>query len=180
MASAAAEPAAAPDILAALRSGRAYVAATDRLSTSRSQCQPIESPCLKICVLEPGSKLCRGCGRTIEEIAGWSRNVRTASGGASWRALPARLAARRPSRRNPAQPEGISSLRSTAVLDPDDGDRARAGRAADAARCRARVAGMSTDDFASLVGQDRLAGGARRRGARDLPRKCRHARCASC
>ena len=31
----------------------------------------IETPCLKICVLEPGSKLCRGCGRTIEEIAGW-------------------------------------------------------------------------------------------------------------
>jgi predicted Fe-S protein YdhL (DUF1289 family) len=32
---------------------------------------PIETPCLKICVLEPGSKLCRGCGRTIDEIAGW-------------------------------------------------------------------------------------------------------------
>jgi predicted Fe-S protein YdhL (DUF1289 family) len=31
----------------------------------------IETPCLKICVLEPGSKLCRGCGRTIAEIAGW-------------------------------------------------------------------------------------------------------------
>jgi hypothetical protein len=31
----------------------------------------VETPCLKICVLEPGSKLCRGCGRTIEEIAGW-------------------------------------------------------------------------------------------------------------
>ena len=31
----------------------------------------IETPCLKICVLEPGSKLCRGCGRSIDEIAGW-------------------------------------------------------------------------------------------------------------
>jgi predicted Fe-S protein YdhL (DUF1289 family) len=31
----------------------------------------IETPCLKICVLEPGSKLCRGCGRTVDEIAGW-------------------------------------------------------------------------------------------------------------
>lgn len=31
----------------------------------------IETPCLKICVLEPGSKLCRGCGRTLDEIAGW-------------------------------------------------------------------------------------------------------------
>jgi predicted Fe-S protein YdhL (DUF1289 family) len=31
----------------------------------------IETPCLKICVLEPGSRLCRGCGRTLDEIAGW-------------------------------------------------------------------------------------------------------------
>ena len=32
---------------------------------------PIETPCLKVCVLEPDSRLCRGCGRTIDEIAGW-------------------------------------------------------------------------------------------------------------
>lgn len=32
----------------------------------------IESPCLKICVMEPGSQLCRGCGRTLSEIATWS------------------------------------------------------------------------------------------------------------
>jgi predicted Fe-S protein YdhL (DUF1289 family) len=31
----------------------------------------IETPCRKICVLEPGSKQCRGCGRMIEEIARW-------------------------------------------------------------------------------------------------------------
>jgi uncharacterized protein len=31
----------------------------------------IETPCLKVCALEPGSGLCRGCGRTIDEIAGW-------------------------------------------------------------------------------------------------------------
>jgi len=53
---------------------------------------PIESPCLKICVMEPGSKLCRGCGRTIEEIAAWG----TLPDGERRRimaALPARLAA---------------------------------------------------------------------------------------
>lgn len=33
----------------------------------------IETPCVKICVLDPKSRLCRGCGRTIDEIAGWSR-----------------------------------------------------------------------------------------------------------
>jgi predicted Fe-S protein YdhL (DUF1289 family) len=52
----------------------------------------IDSPCLKICVMEPGSKLCRGCGRTIEEIAGWA----TLSDGERRRimaVLPARLSA---------------------------------------------------------------------------------------
>lgn len=32
-----------------------------------------ESPCVKICVIHPESRLCTGCRRTIEEIAGWSR-----------------------------------------------------------------------------------------------------------
>jgi predicted Fe-S protein YdhL (DUF1289 family) len=31
----------------------------------------IETPCLKVCVLDPASQICRGCGRTIDEIAGW-------------------------------------------------------------------------------------------------------------
>ena len=35
--------------------------------------QEIESPCVKICVLHPGAKLCVGCLRTGEEIAAWSR-----------------------------------------------------------------------------------------------------------
>ena len=29
------------------------------------------TPCVKICVIDPGSSLCIGCGRTIEEIARW-------------------------------------------------------------------------------------------------------------
>ncbi|MEM9045501.1 MAG: DUF1289 domain-containing protein [Pseudomonadota bacterium] len=33
----------------------------------------IESPCVKICVLHPEARLCIGCHRTGEEIAGWSR-----------------------------------------------------------------------------------------------------------
>lgn len=31
----------------------------------------IESPCSKICVVDPASALCIGCGRTIAEIGGW-------------------------------------------------------------------------------------------------------------
>ncbi|WP_091830885.1 DUF1289 domain-containing protein [Bosea lupini] len=33
----------------------------------------ISSPCIKICVMDPASKLCQGCGRTLQEIAQWSR-----------------------------------------------------------------------------------------------------------
>ncbi|MEZ5751304.1 MAG: DUF1289 domain-containing protein [Paracoccaceae bacterium] len=33
----------------------------------------IESPCVKICVVHPATRLCTGCLRTIDEIAGWSR-----------------------------------------------------------------------------------------------------------
>lgn len=32
----------------------------------------IESPCIKVCVIEPETGLCTGCGRTLREIAGWS------------------------------------------------------------------------------------------------------------
>ena len=32
----------------------------------------IQSPCTKVCTLDPVSGLCLGCGRTGEEIAGWS------------------------------------------------------------------------------------------------------------
>ncbi len=32
----------------------------------------IETPCVKICVVDPNSGLCLGCGRTLSEIAGWS------------------------------------------------------------------------------------------------------------
>ncbi|MFQ1700580.1 DUF1289 domain-containing protein [Loktanella agnita] len=33
----------------------------------------IESPCIKICVIEPKSRLCTGCLRSIDEISAWSR-----------------------------------------------------------------------------------------------------------
>lgn len=33
----------------------------------------VESPCIKICVVHPESRLCTGCLRTIEEIGRWSK-----------------------------------------------------------------------------------------------------------
>jgi uncharacterized protein len=31
----------------------------------------IESPCNKVCAVDPASALCIGCGRNLAEIAGW-------------------------------------------------------------------------------------------------------------
>jgi predicted Fe-S protein YdhL (DUF1289 family) len=33
----------------------------------------MESPCIKICVIHPESRLCTGCLRSIDEIGAWSR-----------------------------------------------------------------------------------------------------------
>ena len=30
------------------------------------------SPCIQICIIEPGDGLCVGCARTLDEIASWS------------------------------------------------------------------------------------------------------------
>ncbi|MBS1303554.1 DUF1289 domain-containing protein [Loktanella sp. SALINAS62] len=32
----------------------------------------IDSPCTKVCVIEPRSRLCTGCLRSIDEIGSWS------------------------------------------------------------------------------------------------------------
>ena len=32
-----------------------------------------ESPCIAVCMIDPRSGLCFGCGRTLPEIAGWHR-----------------------------------------------------------------------------------------------------------
>jgi uncharacterized protein len=33
----------------------------------------IESPCVKTCLIHPQARLCIGCLRTMDEIAGWTR-----------------------------------------------------------------------------------------------------------
>jgi len=32
----------------------------------------IDSPCVKICIIHPESRLCLGCRRSIDEISRWS------------------------------------------------------------------------------------------------------------
>jgi hypothetical protein len=33
----------------------------------------IESPCIKVCTIDKPTGLCAGCGRSLAEIAAWSR-----------------------------------------------------------------------------------------------------------
>ena len=35
--------------------------------------EEIESPCVKVCVIHPPTRLCTGCFRRADEIAMWSR-----------------------------------------------------------------------------------------------------------
>ena len=32
-----------------------------------------ETPCIAVCMIDPRTKLCLGCGRTLPEIARWHR-----------------------------------------------------------------------------------------------------------
>ena len=33
----------------------------------------IESPCVKVCVVHPETRLCTGCARSVDEITVWAR-----------------------------------------------------------------------------------------------------------
>ena len=35
--------------------------------------EEIQSPCVRICVVHPEARICTGCHRTPEEIAGWTK-----------------------------------------------------------------------------------------------------------
>ena len=54
----------------------------------------IESPCIRVCSIEPDTGLCTGCGRTLSEIAGWI-GMSVAERRAIMASLPTRLAANR-------------------------------------------------------------------------------------
>jgi len=52
----------------------------------------IESPCVQICTLDARSGICLGCGRTVDEIAGWIA-MSGAERSRVMKELPARLTA---------------------------------------------------------------------------------------
>ena len=59
-----------------------------------SAAQPVEvaSPCVQICELDADTGWCRGCLRTIDEIAAWGA-LDDAQKREVWRRLPARRVA---------------------------------------------------------------------------------------
>jgi predicted Fe-S protein YdhL (DUF1289 family) len=50
-----------------------------------------ESPCIAVCIIDPRTGLCFGCGRTLPEIARWSR-IDSAERQALMALLPDRMA----------------------------------------------------------------------------------------
>jgi predicted Fe-S protein YdhL (DUF1289 family) len=50
-----------------------------------------ETPCIAVCLIDPASGLCFGCGRTLPEIARWHR-LSGADRLALMAELPARMA----------------------------------------------------------------------------------------
>ncbi|BCP53287.1 hypothetical protein K32_19040 [Kaistia sp. 32K] len=48
------------------------------------------TPCISICVLDPETERCEGCGRTLDEISNWSRMTEDERRSVM-NALPARL-----------------------------------------------------------------------------------------
>lgn len=35
--------------------------------------EAVETPCIGVCNMDRARRICRGCGRTIDEIAGWTQ-----------------------------------------------------------------------------------------------------------
>ena len=50
----------------------------------------IETPCIAVCMIDPRTSLCFGCGRTLPEIARWHR-IDNAERLAIMETLPARM-----------------------------------------------------------------------------------------
>ena len=50
-----------------------------------------ETPCIAVCMMDPKTKLCFGCGRTLPEVARWHR-METAERLAVMEELAARMA----------------------------------------------------------------------------------------
>lgn len=67
----------------------------DERTAAAMSSQPVPSPCVNLCRIEPVSGLCAGCRRTLDEIAAWSRLDDDARR-AVWALLPGRAQEQQP------------------------------------------------------------------------------------
>jgi len=74
-----------------LRCGRAVDAIDIRhaILPGAAVTEPVRSPCIKVCVMDPATGLCTGCRRTLDEIACWA-SLSDAEREAIMKDLPAR------------------------------------------------------------------------------------------
>ena len=70
------------------------MAAIDRLnrlalSVIRTEAGAVPSPCVSVCRIQPVSRLCEGCYRTLDEVAAWAQLDDTGKRGV-WRLIAQR------------------------------------------------------------------------------------------
>ena len=75
----------------------------------------IRSPCISVCRIEPGSGLCEGCLRTLDEIAAWG-SMGEARREQVWHALAQRKAARGEVADGPARAVAATGLHTARVI----------------------------------------------------------------
>jgi predicted Fe-S protein YdhL (DUF1289 family) len=64
---------------------------------------PIVSPCIRLCAIDHATRLCAGCGRTLEEIGNWLR-YDEATRREIMASLPGRMARSNGTRREDVRP----------------------------------------------------------------------------
>jgi len=79
-----------------------FIAATaeDIRAGGQKYAHGLPSPCISVCQMDAASGLCRGCLRTLDEIATWARADEAAKR-QIWAALGARVRSRLPSNCEP-------------------------------------------------------------------------------
>jgi predicted Fe-S protein YdhL (DUF1289 family) len=61
----------------------------ERAIAARAMARDVPSPCISICRMNPANGFCRGCLRTIDEVAAWGR-MNDADKRGVWRAIELR------------------------------------------------------------------------------------------
>ena len=64
--------AALPPLAAAVRAFAAERCLDTEALCSGCRCGAVTSPCVSLCTLDDAKERCRGCGRTVAEVAGWA------------------------------------------------------------------------------------------------------------